>query len=357
MSVGLLVIAAWCAPALGLPQDGCIGGVVTNRSRGGELVAGAHVTLLQDTGRGFVLVDETTTDPAGRFLFQDLIASPHIRYQAAAQFAGIHYPGPSIQLTKEHTTAAAVLTVRDIVHDPNPLVVRHHEISLRPAPGLLEVTESLCIENPLPQTYVGPEPTTAEETPTTLKLSIPAEFQKVTFHQEAVGRAFTIRDENLITTMPWEPGQRDVAFTYVLRNSQTHRVWERPLDLPTDAVRVQVTTPQPDRVLGNLRRDGGTAHDLQGHVAYVARATALPAGHVVRLELDRLPVPWTVYGKWLAIVLLATLITAHGVLRRRRGRAPQQNAHGAQPNSASPPARSPARRQSPGPQRRLRRAA
>ena len=44
----------------------------------------------------------------------------------------------------------------------------------------------------------------------------PADFQKVTFHEEFFGRAFAMRDGKLVTSIPWEPGQRVLAFTYFL---------------------------------------------------------------------------------------------------------------------------------------------
>ena len=103
-----------------------------------------------------MLLDETTTDRGGRFLFRNLLVSQHIQYKPSAQFAGIHYPGPRVRLVDERNTAAVTLAVRDVVREPNPLLVRGHDISIRSATGVLEVTESLTVENPLRETYVGP---------------------------------------------------------------------------------------------------------------------------------------------------------------------------------------------------------
>ena len=103
------------------------------------------------------MLDETTTDAAGRFLFRNLLVSQYVEYKTSAHYEGIHYPGPRIQLTSGQDTAAATLAVRDVVHEPNPLRVRDHEIYIQSSTGVLEVTESLWVENPSDRTYVGPD--------------------------------------------------------------------------------------------------------------------------------------------------------------------------------------------------------
>jgi hypothetical protein len=213
-----------------------------------------------------------------------------------------------------------------VIHDPNPLVVRRHEVYLRSAKGLLEVTESLLIENPLPQTYVGPAMDEAvQEEPVTLRLAIPSEFQKVTFEQESFGRSFALRDGQLVTGIPWEPGQRELKFTYVLHNAQQYRVWDRPLDLPTDAVQVRIATSSPDSVSGSLDRQNVVRRAGYSEVLFTSGPTRFPAGHVVRFELGQLPVPWTTHGKRAAAIALLLLIGG-ATLRRRRRTAQSQRA-------------------------------
>jgi hypothetical protein len=323
MPAGLLLLVACAATTFDSSYDGTIGGVVVNRSRADEPVAGTKVVLQMKSDGPFALLDETTTDAAGRFLFRNLLVSQYVEYKTSAHYEGIHYPGPRVRLTSGQDAAAATLAVRDVVHEPNPLRVRDHEISIRSATGVLEVTESLLVENPSDRTYVGPEPGNAEEQPVTLQLSIPSDFQKVTFHQEFFGRSFSVRDGKLVTTLPWEPGQRALKFTYFIHNTQQRRLWERTVDLPTDELRVRIATTAPDDVSSNLEPQGATRRAGYTEVRFTSGPNSLPAQHVVRCEMGKLPVPWTYYGKWVAALVLGALIACGSLAsRRRRATAP-----------------------------------
>ncbi len=336
MPAGLLVLAALVAAADGMSQDGYIGGVVVNSSRDNQPVAGAKVVLEMKSDGDFVLLDETITDAAGRFLFRNLPVSEQIQYKPSAQFAGIHYPGARIHFARERNTAAVTLAVRDVVHEPDPLVVKDHEIYIRSATGMLEVTESLVIENPLPQTYVGAAPDSEEDEPVTLQLSIPTDFQKVTFHNEFFGRSFAIRGGKLVTSIPWEPGKRPLKFTYYLRNTQQQRLWERTLDLPTDELQVRIATSAPAAVTGNLDRQATTQCAGYSEVVFTSGSRQLPARHVVRCTLGALRVPWTTYGKWCAVLVLLALIASGCIARRRRRAAVKHHAADARVNAALP---------------------
>ncbi len=285
MPAALLLFAAFVTAADGVSHDGCIGGVVINSSRGAQPVAGARVVLEMKSDEDFVLLDETTTDAAGRFLFRNLPVSQYIQYKPSAQFEGIHYPGPRVHLARERNTAAVTLTVRDVVLEPNPLHVRNHEINIRSATGMLEVTESLAVENPSQKTYVGTVSGDEGAEPVTLQLSIPADFQKVTFHDEFFGRSFAIRGGRLVTSIPWEPGQRVVKFTYYLRNTRKRKVWERTLDLPTEDLQVRIVASAPDHLTANLHRVATTRNASDWEVLFTSGSmpTAGPARRAVHV--------------------------------------------------------------------------
>ena len=155
MATGYLLLLAATAAAWQTTNDGWIGGVVVNQSQHQSAVAGATVVLEMKTDGDFVLLDRTTTDEHGRYLFGNLLVSPHVTYKSSAHHQGIHYPGPRLVLTDEQKTAAATLAVRDVVTTPNPLRVTDHQIQIQPSAGVLTVTETLVIDNPTRCTYVG----------------------------------------------------------------------------------------------------------------------------------------------------------------------------------------------------------
>ncbi len=318
----LLFAACLFLPGQSAQNDGTIRGVVLNASRGDVPAGGAEVVLRVKLDGQFVPLAETAADAQGRFDFEELPLGEHFQYLPGANRDGIHYPGPRVQLTRQRPRIHLELSVCDSVAEPNPLVIRRHEILVRPEPGALHVTETLLIANPTSICYVG-RAVGQDTQPVTLRLNVPSDFDRATFHKEFFGRRFSLAAGKLVTGIPWTPGERELKLTYVLPNTQAHRLWQRPLDLPCSDVRVCVETTRPDEVICNLpagpvRRRGETTL-----VTFASDGKTLPAGHVIRLELGRLPVPWMAYGSSLAVAALALLIAGASVLMIRRRRTPR----------------------------------
>jgi hypothetical protein len=157
--------------------------------------------------------------------------------------------------------------------------------------------------------------------PVTLQVAIPSNFERTTFHREFFGRRFSLADGKLVTSIPWPPGQRELKFTYVVPIGKKDYCWERPMDLPCSQIWVRVQSDRPEEVACNLlRRPDGPGAELRFESSH-----ALPGGHVVRVDLGRLPVGWMDYARWLAagaLVLGIGAMTLMGVLGDRRGKKP-----------------------------------
>jgi len=292
------------------PQHGSIAGTVVNASRGGVPVSGAEVALRVNVDGRFVVAAETTSDEKGRFLFPDLPADPDYVYLPGASWQTVHYAGTRVRLDGKRPNAELQIQVRDVVRSPNPLVVRNHRIVITPEQGALRVTESLLVENATSAAYVG-QPLHKSSRAATLTLSIPSQFSRVTFEKEFYGRRFTVIDDRLVTDVPWEPGVREVNFTYVLPNTDRRRIWKRPLDLPTSRLLVIVRGAKRE-VTSNASR---APTEPDGSVAFAAES--LPGGHVVEVALDELPVSWTTYAAWGALLVTIALIVLTIVLHNR----------------------------------------
>ncbi len=277
------LVFAMCliVPGQFIPVDGTIRGTVVNATQGRVPVTRTEVVLRAAVDGRFVPLAEATTDAHGRFLFTGLPVGADYLYLPGANRDGVHYPGKRIVLTREHPYADVELEVCDSVTHPSPLVIRRHEITIRPEPGVLKVAETIVVENPTNATYVG-RPTEESKTPVTLRLAIPSDFDRTTFHKEFYGRRFSLVDERLVTGIPWTPGRRELKFTYTLPNTERHRLWERPLDLPCSHVRVRVETDKPEEVLCSLDRWSELA---PGELVFESKGQTLPAGHVIRVEL------------------------------------------------------------------------
>ena len=114
--------------------------------------------------------------------------------------------------------------------EPSPLVIRRQEISLRPEPGALSVTESILVENPTSTCYVGRAPQEGWE-PVTLRLAIPAGLRADYVSQGVLRAPLLDFQDGLVTGIAWPPGQRELNFTYVLPNKSKYYRWKRPSGL------------------------------------------------------------------------------------------------------------------------------
>ena len=313
MSLVQLVLAAATAMIGQLPSDdGTIIGVVVNATDQ-QPISGSEVVLRLRTDGRFLPVETTTTDAKGEFAFRGLPAVPDYQYLPGANRDGIHYPGPRVRLSPANPVARVRLEVCDSVGEPNPLVIRSHEIVIHPKPGLLSVTETILVENPGTTCYVGKAARQGAES-VTLELAVPPEFERITFHEEFFGRRFSLVAKKLVTGIPFTPGRKELKFTYVIRNQDRFRVWQRPLDLPCSHVRISVHTETPDEVSCSLD-DKPITQD--GQVVFETSGQTLPAGHVIRVELGRLPVSFMRYAPYVAMMVLIALIGGASILVTR----------------------------------------
>lgn len=329
-----LLVAA-CAfvsePASG--ASGSISGIVVNGSRGQAPVARAEVVLRVKIDGRFVIAAETVADGEGRFRIAPLPINTDLEYLPGANRDGVHHPGERVRLTWLRPRADVRITTYDAVEGPNPLVARRHDIVVCPEPGALKVTETITVDNPTSTCYVG-KPATGGAEPVTLELAIPPDFDRTTFHKEFFGRRFSLAGGKLATGVPWPPGERELTFTYLLKNEERHRLWRRPLDLPTDHVRLFVVTDEPDEVVCNL--EAGESQG-RGALLFESDGEPLPAGYVLRLELGRLPVPWMAYGRWAALAVLVGLVAGIGLMTTMRRRSAQTSHTRATEQPPKPP--------------------
>jgi hypothetical protein len=321
MTIHILLLAvAGLFPGVELPGKPIIQGMVVNGSKGAKVVAGADVVLLAGKENQFERVASTTTDQNGCFVFDQrhLTPSPDLVYILGANWDGVHYPGRRFQLDPRGAPAIALLTVHDAIASPCPLVAEVHEIDIHVNTGVLDVTEIVVVDNPSPTTYVGTaDPDAPMTAPTTLFLAIPEGVSHVTFNKEFDAQNFQLVDGRLVTNVPWPPGKRQLAFKYQLPVENNQLLFKRPLDLPCLHARVAVTGQCSGELTCNLPKV--TASNVVP-IGFESAGQTLPAGYALQLQMCRLSVPWIVYARWGAIILLGGLLAATSmrlILRRR----------------------------------------
>ena len=290
--------------------EGVIDGVVVNATRGHEISAGTDVVLRALLDGAFVVVASTTTHQDGSFRFDELPLDDERLYLPGANLDDVHFPGTRVELSAKRPHATVNLNVFDAVSDTNPLVIETHDIVVQVEPGLLKVRERMQINNPSVQCYVG-APRHQGGGPVTLQLGIPQDFEQITFDKEAFGRQFKLINNKLVTGIPWPPGKRELCFSYVIANEKGVRTWQRRVDLPCSRVLMKVQTDATQHVACNLP---ATATNQDNEACFESNAEPLPAGHVLQLELDHLPMLMMVYARRIASLILMTLVAAVSVV-------------------------------------------
>jgi hypothetical protein len=312
-----LLLATSCVAASPPPaSEGTIRGIVVNTSRSELPVAENQVFLRRQSGDQFVPVAETTTDQQGMFRFDHLLVDGDGLYLPGANRDGVHYPGPRIPLTSDRPHARVKLLVCDATSGPSPLRISDYSISIAARPGVLTVTEAMSIENPTSLCYVGETPA-GNGQPVTLRLAIPPEFERTTFHKEFFGRQFSLAGDKLVTGLPWPPGKRELAFTYVLACSQDGYVWRRPLDLPCRSLHLTVQANDVGGVSANLPP---VTASKPGEVCFASTGTLRPAADAIEVTFGHLPIPAMAYGRAIAVITLVGLVAGAtaGLWRRAR---------------------------------------
>jgi len=304
------------------PDTGRIAGRVINRSRSNAAAPATEVVLELFQEDQFSPIATTISDERGEFIFDNLPIDETRVFRVGAKQDGVYYPGERLRLTPQQATCLVTPFVYDSMLGPSPLVAQRYEIVIRPEPGLLNVTETMLIANQSSTCYVGQAAN--DKGSVTLRLGIPSTFEKVTFDKEFYGRRFVVIDRKLVTTIPWPPGERVLKFTYILPIEKQCQVWERPLDLPCSDVCVRVVTEKPNEISCNLGPEVNHDDDV---ASFISRVTPLATGHVIRVQLGSLPVPFAIYGRWVALGLLISIIVVVSLLMMLRRVAKRRNAH------------------------------
>lgn len=303
----------------GLPPEplGTIQGVVVDGTKQDAPLEGIDVVLRAGSSRELLPVAETKSDRYGKFFFRQAPLDPQIVYLPGANRDGVHYPGQRVHLDANNRFAHVKLVAYSAVHTPNPLVAERHEFDILVEGKALKVTETLALRNPTQATYVGesmgPGP------PVTFWLSIPQDFDRVTFDKEFFGRRFLVVDHRPVTDLPWMPGTRELRYTYHIPLAENGGKFHRPLDVPTSEICVRLRGTNTNQVSCNLP----VVDTGEEQLVYGSSGEGLPESFELELEIGTLPFPWMEYGRWGALLVLVVLAAATAAIYHLRCRRAQ----------------------------------
>lgn len=295
-------------------RTGIIQGVVVDGTNSQEPLEDIDVVLRADADGQLVPVAGTKTDRYGKFSFLDVPLDPGVVYLPGANRQGVHYPGRRVRLNVDARVAHVRIETFAAQTGLCPLVAKRHELVVEVEERALKVSEKLIVSNPTRSTYLGQS--MAGGAPVTFWLSIPKAFDRVTFDKEFFGRRFLIVEHQPVTDIPWLPGNQQLSFSYHVPLVEEEGSFQRPLDVPTEAVSITVRGAIADQIVCNLP----LIHRANGEAKFASTGKSLPQSFVLELAIRSLPFPWMQYARWVALATLVALTVSTLIVRRMRGR-------------------------------------
>jgi hypothetical protein len=293
---------------------GTIQGVVVDGTHENQLLANVKVVLCAGEGSGVSLIAETQTDIYGKFVFDNLPLDESVTLLPGAQRDGVHYPGNRIRLGPNAPSAHSRIIAFDAIDSPSPLRADSVDIEVWTKRDRMQITETLVVDNPSRMTYVG-EPF-EDKGRVSLRLSIPSEFERVTFNSEFYGRRFRVVDHQPTTDIPWPPGRRELKYSYQLPLQTGAGVFRRALDLPSSKVQVKVRSDDMTDVSCNLSQRGAVANGFD----FSASKSELSSGFIIELQVGAQPINWMLYARWGSLGVVGLLAVGTAAIYRWRQR-------------------------------------
>ena len=321
----LIAMVAWGYRADLALADGetSIEGQVVNGTPGGGSVAGLTVVLHQD-GMGEHLDMETTTDSQGRFHLSGVQPVPGFVYAVSVDYQGPLY-GHDLDLTAGEATSVT-LTVYDTTDNGD--VLRATSVSIlftgvEQRGQWVWALEMATIQNSSDRVYVpGPDPTKV------LRFGLPPGAEALQVQADFVQGDVLQVDRGFGLTASVPPGDHDILFTYRFPYAESTIPLTRSLPYGTEYLQVlipqgdvQVTSPQMEGpepvIIGSLTYQMLTARDLPKGAQMAMTLVGLPQASLWDRLGQRLEDIPFLYASPVALGLVATLVVAYALLRRR----------------------------------------
>jgi hypothetical protein len=317
-------------------EVGTISGTVVNGTAGGGATAGLPVTLtiIDNNGTSQPAKQQTTTDEAGSFVFEQVPLSADTSYQLSAVYAGVEYAGDVGSLASAEGLADQTLDVYETTSDPAVMraSMAHVVIQVDKGSNSLLVSELLVINNTGDRAYIGQpfqqaNPALGDSHPDigneTMRFAVPAGASNVGIVDGLLVEDLVTSDFGFSDTSPWLPGTRQVAFSYSLPYQGSDYVFRTALDIPADTVNILMPKGEAKLESGSPFTQDETV--LQEEPYLRARADNLEAGATIQAILTDLPsggsgsgVQTAIFVALIAAALGVLAVVAYSLFRRSR---------------------------------------
>ena len=286
---------------------GSIRGTVVNTSTAKPSPARALSSYRSARKASSSLTSRKSAAPTGHMSFVRCPWAPSACIWSGLVGTALLTRGSRIQLSESRPSALVELSVCDAVTKPNPLILRRFEITIRPQPGLLRVTESLAIDNP--------------SSPLRGRT---ADSRRGAQHA-ATGHSVGFRADHIpegILRPPLRGRRRQGRHWRPLAAGPTgtrlHLCPAKHAALLALGTAARSALPACDRARGGVEiqsgpvQPAGKSPDDNGMFVFESNGQTLPAGQRLHVELGHLPLAWMSYLRWAVVAAALGLSGGHG---------------------------------------------
>jgi uncharacterized membrane protein len=197
----------------GVPSMGTIRGRLVNGTTGDPLATGIEVHLVGFDGQALALSESTTTDPVGKFAFDNLEIVPDRIFGAYAEYHGVEYFSEGRYFSDDEAVIDLLVSVYEATSDTRTIHIdRLHLIFDFTVEGLVEVLEVWVLSNQGDQTVAFLE---GQEG---IEFILPSGFSDLRFYDEMTSEGrFFVTDRGFYDRGPLRPIEgAEIIFSFAL---------------------------------------------------------------------------------------------------------------------------------------------
>ncbi len=219
---------------------GIIQGKIINSTPNGSSAAGLKITLYTFLNGQEINSTDGQTDTLGSFMFQDLSVQPDHTYQIGLFFNKAEYFSEPVGFTDNETTKSIDLFVYDSNTSDEAIRILTGHTVIYITQGSLQIKEYYVFTNDSDRTYVGVGETDDEKNRETLIFSLPDKATEVHLTAGLIERFIKDINNGFADTLPFLPGDKEVAFSYVIDYSSDDYTFSQRINYPTNEFHILI---------------------------------------------------------------------------------------------------------------------
>ena len=272
--------------------EGRLLGKVVNNTAGGEVPAGAVVTLHPFENFEERRPIESTVGPDGSFTFDGLPAGDQFAYILTTDYGGLPFGSNVLSVPTDTLQADVTVPVWETSTTAGDISVELAQLFIESHQGNLLIGELYRVVQDGDRVYTGSEPAASGRNKV-LEFSLPPEATALAMDGGEIGGRFVRTNNSVIDTQPLYPGRSQILMRYLLPYTGTSADFDREMSYPVDNLSVlvvdgpkvetdlQETDPQTiqDQLWNNfVTTNVAAGQDIKLRLSGLQRADATAAG-------------------------------------------------------------------------------